>query len=392
MAISQSCVLLVLAWSALDVSALSATPPLQVLQLTMAHMAAQPDGSPFWGYNYGPGYALAAMYEASSRPLGMNWSHVVGVHLDSMLATAGSYPYNISHGILMPYTGAVGEPTTGALAYLARALYRGEGPSSVDMQIALITAEVYVMEFPTRLADGTFARPSGWQNEPGDRFLWGDDQFMALSVLCRLARAGAPNATAYLNTSVQNVLSFSHYLQQTSGLYPHGWDFANGASSCCVWGRANGWVAMSLVEVLLALDPASPLRPNVITVLSRLLEGAMAVQDASDGRWHQVLDAPSTFLETSASAMFLFAMATGVNEGWLDRGTFGAAIDLAWAGLTKAVNPDGSVSGICEGTPILPDVAAYNARATGYNTSQPGLGAVFRAALAYHAYQAGGSA
>jgi unsaturated rhamnogalacturonyl hydrolase len=114
------------------------------------------------------------------------------------------------------------------------------------------------------------------------------------------------------------------------------------------------------------------------------------LQDPSDGRWHQVLDVPSTFLETSATAMFLFAMATGVNEGWLDTGAYGPSIDLAWSGLTQAVNSDGTVSGICAGTPVETSVAAYEARPTGYNTSQSGLGGVFRAALAVYTYQQGG--
>jgi rhamnogalacturonyl hydrolase YesR len=103
----------------------------------------------------------------------------------------------------------------------------------------------------------------------------------------------------------------------------------------------------------------------------------------------QVLDVPSTFLETSASAMFLFAAATGVNEGWLPQSKYGPSIDLAWTGLTRAVNANGTVSGICAGTPIEPDVAAYEARPTDYAESQSGLGAVFRAALAVHAYQGG---
>ena len=360
--------------------------PVDVLQSTMATMAAQPASSAFWQYNYGPGYALAAMYEASTPALGMNWSSVVGPHLDAWLSTKGSYPYNISHNIMMPYTDAVGEPTAGSLAFLARAKFAGKGFDSIDMQVSLATAEIYVMEFPTRLPDGTFARPSGWPGVSGNLFLWGDDQFMALSLLCRLARVGAPNASAYLATSVGNAINSARYVQLPSGLFPHGWDYASNVSSCCLWGRANGWIAMSLVEVLLALPPTAPSRAAVLAVLTRQLEGAIAVQSASDGRWHQVLDVPSTFLETSASAMFLFAMATGVNEGWLSRAAYSASIDLAWAGLTKAVNADGTVSGICAGTPVEPDVAAYEARPTGYNTSQSGLGAVFRAALAYHAY------
>jgi hypothetical protein len=253
-------------------------------------MASQPSSSAFWEYNYGPGYALAAMYEASTPALGMNWTGVIGANLDAWLRDPRSYPYNISHGIRMPYTGAVGEPTAGSLAYLARALALGEArnPASVDWQIAVATADIYIMEYPTRLPDGTFARPGGWPGAPGNRFLWGDDQFMALALLCRLVRAGASNATAYLATAVANALNNAAHAQLPSGLFPHGWDYDGGASSCCAWGRANGWIVMSLVEVLLALDAASPERAPVLAVLTRLLDGALAVQEPVDGRWHQV--------------------------------------------------------------------------------------------------------
>jgi hypothetical protein len=50
------------------------------------------------------------------------------------------------------------------------------------------------------------------------------------------------------------------------------------------------------------------------------------------------------------------------------------------------VAADGTVNGICVGTGVLTSVAAYNARPTTYLQASPGLGAVFRSALAYNAY------
>ena len=123
-------------------------------------------------------------------------------------------------------------------------------------------------------------------------------------------------------------------------------------------------------------------------VFARLAGGLVRAQDAADGRWHQVLDEPSTFLETSATAMFTFALATGVVEGWLPRAQYEAPVRAAWAGLLRAVREDGTVDGICQGTPVELDVAAYNSRSTLYNMSDPGLGAVFRAAMAMQRYNA----
>jgi rhamnogalacturonyl hydrolase YesR len=84
--------------------------------------------------------------------------------------------------------------------------------------------------------------------------------------------------------------------------------------------------------------------------------------------------------------MFLQSMADGVRNGWLDRSSVGPAITLAWAGLSSTVESTGEVTGICEGTGIGADVAFYQARSTAYPSSAPGLGSVFRAALAYEAF------
>lgn len=245
-----------------------------------------------------------------------------------------------------------------------------------------MTADRYMLDYPYRLPDGTFVRPGGWGAERGAAFLWGDDQFMALALLCRLARAGAPKAPAYLAVAVANALTNAARAQRPDGLFPHGFNTLTNASSCCTWGRANGWVAMSLVELLWALPQGAPERPAVLGVFARLARGLAAAQDASDGRWHQVLNESATYLETSASAMFTFALATGAAEGWLPRAQYEAPVRAAWAGLLRAVRQDGTVEGVCQGTPVELDVAAYQARTTFYNMSDPGLGAVFRAAMA----------
>ena len=333
-----------------------------------------PQNSTFFQYNYGPGYAFAAVYEAAQLRSDLNFTGAVSRWLDLYLRPGG-YAYNVTRGISMPYTGAVGEPTSFAVAYAARAR------DAQDWAVATQTAEVYMLRYPYRLPDGTFVRPGGWGAQPGHAFLWGDDQFMALALLCRLARAGAPRAPAYLAVAVANALTNAARAQQPDGLFPHGFNTLTNESSCCAWGRANGWVAMSLVELLWALPQGAPERAAVLGVFVRLAAGLLRVQDA-DGRWHQVLDHSETFLETSASAMFTFALATGAAEGWLPRAGYEAPVRAAWEGLQRAVRADGTVEGVCQGTPVELTVAAYQSRTTLYNMSDPGLGAVFRAAMA----------
>jgi len=47
------------------------------------------------------------------------------------------------------------------------------------------------------------------------------------------------------------------------------------------------------------------------------MRGARGAAETQSGRglWHQLLDKTDSYLETSASAMFTFAIARGVNRG-----------------------------------------------------------------------------
>jgi rhamnogalacturonyl hydrolase YesR len=135
---------------------------------------------------------------------------------------------------------------------------------------------------------------------------------------------------------------------------------------------------MSIVEVLLAVSavmPESPLLPQLLAAFKSHADALVTVQSVPDGRWHQarirhvsrlmftiahesssvplglqVLDDPTTFLETSVTAMTLYALCTAVTEKWLDRATYDPVIQRAWLGLTSQVADDGTVNGICEGT------------------------------------------
>ncbi len=42
-----------------------------------------------------------------------------------------------------------------------------------------------------------------------------------------------------------------------------------------------------------------------------------------DGMWHQLIDEPASYKETSGTAMFTYAMLVGVKHGWLDKKTYG---------------------------------------------------------------------
>lgn len=66
--------------------------------------------------------------------------------------------------------------------------------------------------------------------------------------------------------------------------------------------------------------------------------------------WHQLLDRAESYEATSASAIFVFALARGINRGWLDPLAFGPAVSLGWNAVAKKANDAGQVEGTCVGT------------------------------------------
>ena len=254
-------------------------------------------------------------------------------------------------------------------------------------------------QWPRRWADGTISRDTG-DNWPGEAdfhasFVWGDDAFMGLTLMSRLAAAGVVVGAELQEfrdfASAQHQLLTGHLVDGEEGLYFHGFNAADRHFSCCKWGRANGWTMMAHVETLAGLVPGSVAFNATLATLTAHAQAVRRRQptaDAADGRWHQLLNDTSTYLETSCTAMFTYAWATAVMNGWLDRASFDAPIRAAWRGLLKTVNATtGQVAGICNGFGIHADATAYSKCSTDYFGSAPGLGSVLRAARAMHEYE-----
>jgi rhamnogalacturonyl hydrolase YesR len=370
--------------------------PAALANVTIASMVQQPYSSAFWSWSYGPAVAMSAMYEIS-RDMGQAWAPSVDAALAAFVAINSSVAWSVLNNVTVPWTSAIGDEVgLMPIAYLSRADFYNESAGSQDWTVATRVADEYVLPWPFRLADGTIGRTVGWPGQPVDNasFVWSDDGFMGITLAARLARHGAPNAQAYLAWAVSQQLDFAAHLQDPgTRLYFHGFNSANNETSCCFWGRANGWALMSHAEVMLALaevDPSSPLLPAVLSVYQSHAAAMAKYQVAGDGRWYQLVNDSTTFLETSVTSMAIYSLATGVMHGWLPAAAYDSVIQAAWEGLSGTVAANGSVSGICEGTGILNTPAEYAARPTAYAESQPGLGSVFRAALAYYQYQQGG--
>jgi unsaturated rhamnogalacturonyl hydrolase len=230
----------------------------------------------------------------------------------------------------------------------------------------------YVRHDQPRLTDGTFCRP-----EPVPETVWADDLFMSVPFLLQLAIL--EKDLTCLDDAARQIENFYALLYDPdTKLVYHGWFNKTGKHSAVHWGRANGWMIWAVSEALLRLPEDHPAYREILDNYRNHIDGLIACQDRN-GMWHQVLDRPESYEETSCTAMFILAIARGVRNGWIPQ-TDKAAVMRGWNALKKKIDEDGTVHGICRGTGIGGDMDFYFNRRT-FDNDPRGLGAVVTAAI-----------
>jgi rhamnogalacturonyl hydrolase YesR len=215
----------------------------------------------------------------------------------------------------------------------------------------------YISTKQFRLADGTLAR-----HRPMPTSVWLDDDYMSVPALAQMGRLTGD--VKYFDDAARQVRQFAKILFiPEKGLYAHGWVQEMEDHPHFLWGRANGWAAMSEVELLSVLPESHPGFAPVLAQLRAHLRGLAAAQGVN-GLWHQLLDHPETYEETSCSAMFVFAAARAINRGWIDAAAYGPMASLGWNAVARKVNAQGQVEGTCVGTGMSWDPMFYAYRPT----------------------------
>lgn len=234
------------------------------------------------------------------------------------------------------------------------------------------TLSAFILYRQQRLPDRIFCRP-----EPVPYTVWADDLFMSVPFLLEMNKFTGNEM--YRDEAVHQVMGFAKYLKDAqTGLYYHGFFYATGKPSGVFWGRANGWVAWAMTELLDNLSPKHPHYKAVLKLYTAHMSALLRYQD-TDGSWHQVLDKKESYKETSCTALFTLAMARGVRKGWLPA-SFAVHAKKGWNYVASQINEQGVVKGICQGTEIGENVSFYEKRKTIDNDPR-GLGAVITAGL-----------
>lgn len=209
-----------------------------------------------------------------------------------------------------------------------------------------------------RLPDGIFAR-----HRPHHNTVWLDDMYMG--VPCMAWYGIMNNDITAIHDAVKQIKLFKERMWvPEKKLFRHGWVESMTPHPAYHWGRANGWAILTQCEVLDALtikgksEETAADRAFVLDLLRQHIEGLSALQDKT-GFWHQLLDRPDTYNETSCTAIYTYCMAHAINEGWIDAQTYGAQVLLAWQACQTKVNDKGQVEGTCVGTGMGFEPAFY---------------------------------
>eukprot|EP00048_Salpingoeca_helianthica_P004586 m.78805 g.78805 ORF g.78805 m.78805 type:complete len:385 (-) comp13258_c0_seq2:66-1220(-) len=337
----------------------------------------------FFRWEYGGALIFDGLWETAQHFPSIDYTPLLDSTLDAWAADPTSFGYKILNDIAIPWSTAIGD-TVGLfpIAYLNRFITES---NATALALAVRVAAKYILGWPTRLKSGLVSRNEGWPGQQGhDSFIWGDDQYMGLTLVARLAVL--LERQDYAEFVASQAVLFSDVLRTRSGVYAHGYNDATHQQSCCQWGRANGWALLSHIEAWKSVRHFAALSEEADTMRAILIDHVESIVplQGPDGRWHQLLNDSTTFLETSCTAMFLASITEGIQAGVLDEATYRPVADRAWVGLTSTITTNGTVTGICEGTGIQPTPDAYRTRPTDYLHSGPGgLGAVLRAAVAY---------
>ncbi len=221
------------------------------------------------------------------------------------------------------------------------ALWQITGDERYKNAAALLRAQ---LNSQPRTFDGGF-----WHKERYTNQMWLDGIYMGAPFYAEYAKL-SERSSDFDDVALQIRLIDEHTYDPATGLYYHGWDatrsqpWANPVTGCSsnFWGRADGWYAMALVDVLDFLPANHPARQQIIATLGKLAAGIVKYQDPKTGLWWQVMDQgdrQGNYLEATVSAMFVYTLAKGVNQGYLPH-KYAAAAKKGYAGIVRNLIED----------------------------------------------------
>lgn len=233
---------------------------------------------------------------------------------------------------------------------------------AVPLELYLKTKQQKYLDLGLKYADTQWNLPDGakpeekaWadQGYSWQTRIWIDDMFMITAVQAQAYLATSDRK--YIDRAAKEMVLYLDKIQLENGLFYHSPD------AHFSWGRGNGWMAVGMAEILRILPKDNPNRTRIMEGYHKMMAALLKYQE-KDGMWRQIIDDQEAWKETSGTAMFTYAMITGVKNGWLDKKIYGTAARKGWLALTTYINSNDELTEVCEGTNIKNDRNHYMQR------------------------------
>lgn len=196
-----------------------------------------------------------------------------------------------------------------------------------------------------RCACGNF-----WHKEIYPEQIWLDGLYMAQPFRAEYGRRfNGMQEAEDIAKQFENVRRYLY--DESKKLYYHACDMARQqpwanpetGKSPNFWLRSMGWYLMALIDCMEQMRGHASAE-TLGTLFAEALDGIAAYRDAETGLYYQVIDRADTegnYLETSGSAMVLYAMMKGARLGEGGAGKYGASARRAFERLTEEkLRPD----------------------------------------------------
>jgi len=326
-----------------------------------------PDNEPYWGSFYHYNYHNAGLARAMallSQQSGVNrYDEFSMRYCNFMLESLPFIRYQVdslnqfycmNHLLvntpLLDFTAATAMP----FVHQLRLKNSFENKPQFDSMFTAI--KQYVIKEQVRLPLGNFTRLT-----PEKYTTWVDDMYMGIPFLmqCALETTDAKERSELFTDAARQVIAFNQVLfDAKDGLYHHARHSQRPEVNYPYWLRANGWGLWAATEVLQDLPAKHPLRKQVMAIYRKQVESLLKYQD-STGFWHNIINMPTTRLETSGTAIFTQCIARGITNGWLDKKRYLASAINGWKAVSSRIKNDGSIEGIIVGSMTSEDETYY---------------------------------
>lgn len=209
------------------------------------------------------------------------------------------------------------------------------------------------------------ARGGFWHKFHRNNQMWLDCLYMA-GPYC-VMYANNFNTKPYLYETIYRQMNLmrTHMTDHKTGLLYHAWDdskeidWSNKKTGLSpeFWGRAVGWYAVAIMDILDYLPADHHRRNEFISAGLDIINALIRFQDEDSGLWFQVVDKghkKDNWLETSCSSLYTYAIAKAIKKGFLHK-SYAKYIHKGYKGIIDSLTFEGDdliVSNICIGTGV----------------------------------------